>query len=461
MEDLLFRSMTEVASLYRQKQLSPVEVLTHVFEQVEKHEPILNAFISLLHDEGMKTAKKAERLFLSGEEVHPLTGIPFSVKDLFYTKNIKTTCGSRILKQYIPNYTATVVERLAQTDAVLFGKTNMLEFAYGVVHPDYGQCNNPWDTTRTSGGSSSGSAAAVAAGMGYASLGTDTGGSIRIPASYCGVVGLKPTYGLISVHGVFPLSWSLDHVGPITRTVEDLALILDVITGYDPLDHYSVPSPRNYQNYRSHVHLEPSRKNIGIFPASMMSHVTPEVLQVYNNALRIFESIGWQIIEVDIQGLEQVEDVLMKVLLPEAAHIHRSWLDQKEEYAPLTYQQIELGTKQYSLDYLHGLEEMRRFKQAVENTFKTVDAILTPTVAFQAPAEDPAIGDGEQNEMTFTAPFNVSGHPALTINAGFTEELLPIGLQVVGKHFGEEEVLQIAYHLEQHLNLKQRPGYSR
>jgi aspartyl-tRNA(Asn)/glutamyl-tRNA(Gln) amidotransferase subunit A len=461
MENILFRPITEVASLYRQKEISPVDVLKFVFEQVENYEPNLNAFISLLQAEGMKSAKKAEEFFLKGEETHPLTGIPFSVKDLFYTKNLKTTCGSKILNQYIPGYTATAVEKLTQTNAVLFGKNNMLEFAYGVVHPDYGQCNNPWDISRTSGGSSSGSAAAVAAGMGFASLGTDTGGSIRIPAAYCGVVGLKPTYGLVSVRGVFPLSWSLDHVGPIARTVEDLALILDVIAGYDPLDRYSVQSPlENNSNYVSQLHVQPLKKNIGVFPESMLRRVTPEVLQVYNNAVRVFEALGWEITEMDIEGLEQVEDVLMKVLLPEAAHIHRNWLDRKEDYAPLTYQQVEMGTKQLSIDYLHGLEQMRRFKQEVEDTFKTVDAILSPTVAFPAPAEDPAIGDEEQNEMTFTAPFNVSGHPALTINAGFTEELLPVGLQLVGKHFGEAEVLQIAYQLEQHLNLKQRPKLS-
>jgi aspartyl-tRNA(Asn)/glutamyl-tRNA(Gln) amidotransferase subunit A len=456
MGDIVYHSITEVASLYRKKELSPVEVMQQVFKQVEKLEPELNAFISLLQDEAMVSAKKAEQLILRDQEAHILTGIPFSVKDLFYTKDIKTTCGSRILNQNYPPYSSTVTEKLDQTNAVLFGKNNMLEFAYGVVHPDYGQCNNPWDTCRTSGGSSSGSAAAVAAGMGFASLGTDTGGSIRIPASYCGVVGLKPTYGLVSVHGVVPLSWSLDHVGPLARSVQDLAIVLDVITGYDPYDEYSRSSPSNNgKSYSLDGH--PSQKRIGIFPSSMLRHVTPEVQKVYGNALRIFQSMGCEITEIQIDGLDEVEDVLMKVLLPEAAYIHRNWVDRKEDYAPLTYKQIEMGTKQLSLDYLTGLEQMRRFKQEVQDTFETVDVIFTPTVAFPAPAEDPAIGDEEQNEMKFTAPFNVSGHPALTLTGGYTQENLPVGVQLIGKHFGEANLLQAAYQLEQQLNLNAKP----
>ncbi|MEQ6378022.1 amidase [Bacillaceae bacterium S4-13-56] len=397
--------------------------------------------------DALHQAKVVEKKFLKKEDLHILAGVPFSVKDLFYTKNILTTCGSRILKDYKPDYTATVLNRLQETNAILFGKNNMLEFAYGIVHPDYGQTNNPWEITKTSGGSSSGSVAAVASGVGYFSLGTDTGGSIRIPASYCGMVGLKPTRGLVSTRGVFPLSWTLDHVGPIARSSKDVAVVLDVIAGYDPLDPYSAKSSVSSLDLGKFKKLNVLK--VGVLPSEKLKDLSLEVEKVYKSTVKQVESLGWELVEIKWKEWHRTEQIIMDVLLPEAAQIHQNWMDLKDDYAELTYRQLEEGMSHLAVDYINGLEDVKRYTESISALFGVVDIILTPTVAFPAPAEDPEIGSEDLNEMVFTGPFNISGHPAVTLNMGFTKKDLPIGMQLVGPHFRDQELLQAAYELEQ------------
>lgn len=235
--------LLEVAGAIERKQLSPVEVVAEVIARIDSLDPALNAYVTVLHDDARAAADQAEAEILRGDYRGPLHGVPVSVKDLFATRAIRTTAGSRVLADAVPDEDATVVERLKAAGAILIGKTNMLEFAYASAHPDFGTTKNPWDLARSTAGSSSGSGAAVAAGMGYGSLGTDTGGSIRIPAAYCGIVGLKPTYGRVSRHGVVPVSWSCDHVGPMTRTVGDAAALLGAVAGRDPRDSSSGEAP--------------------------------------------------------------------------------------------------------------------------------------------------------------------------------------------------------------------------
>jgi aspartyl-tRNA(Asn)/glutamyl-tRNA(Gln) amidotransferase subunit A len=461
MKEILFSSISEVAAKYRSKEISPVELLEALFKTAEEIEPQLNAFISFLHEPARKAAKRAEIAFLRGDEVPLLTGIPYSVKDLIYTKGIKTTCGSKILQEFVPEYSATVVEKMEQNGAVLFGKNNLLEFAYGVVHPDYGQCNNPWDVQRTSGGSSSGSSAAVAAGLGFASIGTDTGGSIRIPASYCGVVGVKPTYGLISTFGAFPLSWSLDHVGPITRTVKDAAIMLDAIAGYDSRDRYSHLDASNQGSFCRHLDDECKGMRVGYLPTSYLRGAESEVVEVYQQALHLLQGLGIELIEVSIPNYERFEEILMTVLLPEASVIHRPWLDRKEEYAPHTFRQIEEGMKLSAVEYLEALREQETFCRELQYSLEQVDALITPSVAFPAPKEDPLIGDHELDEMAYSGPFNVSGHPAISINGGFTSSSLPIGIQFVGRRFSEALLLGIAHTFERSLGLNRQPNLAK
>lgn len=456
MMHILDRSILEIAELYRCKELSPVEVMDATFDRLEVMEDSLNAFITLLKQEAYTDAKAAEDLFKAGTTSHILTGIPYTLKDLYYTKNILTTCASNVLKDFKPSYTATVVEKLNEVGAVCFGKNNMLEFAYGIVHPDFGQTNNPWDLSRTSGGSSSGSAAAVATGIGYFSLGTDTGGSIRIPASYCGVVGVKPTYGLVSTRGVFPLSWSLDHAGPITRTIKEAAVVLDLIAGPDPSDPYS--AHRALEQLDISVFDTPNPKRfIGILPSEKLKNITKEVLQVYEDTLKTMVNFGFELVEVHIENWNKTEEMIMNVLLPEAAKIHQQWINDKHKYAPVTYQQIEAGMKQTAVKYLNGTEQQITYRVAVNKLFNNIDFLLTPTVAFPAPKEDPVIGDKELDEMMFTGPFNLSGNPAVTVNMGYTRNQLPVGMQIVGKHFCDMEVLKFAYELEQTRSLQMPP----
>ncbi|MCP2034273.1 aspartyl-tRNA(Asn)/glutamyl-tRNA(Gln) amidotransferase subunit A [Planomicrobium sp. HSC-17F08] len=460
MKKLLNQSITETAELYRKKEVSPVEVAKGVFEQQRRLEPELNAFITLMEEEAYRQAREAEKMFLNGDKVHLLTGIPYSAKDLFYTKGILTTCASNVLKDFKPDFSATVIEKLSRNGGVLIGKTNMLEFAYGIVHPDFRKTNNPWDTAKTSGGSSSGSAAAVASGIGYFSLGTDTGGSIRIPASYCGIVGLKPTRGLVSSHGVFPLSWSLDHAGPITRTVKDAAIVLEAIAGYDAKDSYS-RAENIGQLSIGKFGAKQRKKRVGVLSEESLSGLKLDVKGVYSDTLKQIQSLGWELKEIDIADWERTEDIIMNVLLPEAAQIHQDWFGRQNDYAPLTYQQIALGMEHKAVDYLNGLRDLKRFTASVSKLFDEVDMLLTPTVAFEAPEEDPVIGSEELDEMQFTGPFNISGHPALTLNMGFAENGLPIGMQLIAPHFQDMELLESAYALEQTREMKFPPIVTR
>lgn len=447
MTKLLDISLMELAELYRQKEVSPVEVVKQTFERQQKLEPNLNAFITLTKKEAIEQAQAIEKQFLNNESLPLLAGVPYSAKDLFCKKGESMTCGSNILKNYKPGYTATTLDKLHQTGAILIGKNNMLEFAYGIVHPDFGQTNNPWDITKTSGGSSSGSAAAVASGIGYFSLGTDTGGSIRIPASYCGTVGMKPTRGLVSTYGVFPLSWSLDHVGPLTRTAIDAAAVLAAIAGYDPKDPHSLKGKLSSFDL-SRFRAEQSVKKVGVLPDEKLKGLDPDVEKVYQQTLKRIQSLGWEVIEIEIREWECTEEIIMNILLPQAAQIHQNWFGRKEDYAELTYKQLEMGMQHKTVDYLEGLKDLNLYTKAISNLFDRVDIILTPTVPFPAPTEDPVIGSDELDEMMFTGPFNISGHPAVTLNMGFTAEGLPVGLQLVAPHFQDMELLQAASQLE-------------
>jgi aspartyl-tRNA(Asn)/glutamyl-tRNA(Gln) amidotransferase subunit A len=426
-------SISEVAELYRRKELSPVTLIENIFKTLEKLEPELNAFITTLKEEALEAAAKAEGIFLRNEPAHMLCGIPFTVKDLFDTNGIKTTCGSKILKEHIPESTAPLVEELQNYGAILIGKTNMLEFAYGIVHPEYGQTNNPWDLTKTAGGSSGGSAAAVAKGLGLFSLGSDTGGSIRIPASYCGIAGLKPTYGLLSLRGVFPLSPTLDHAGPLAKNASDLLIIMDAL----------VPEQQT-RSTNSHENL-----TVGILPNKVFKEVDVNVFQVYEKTLKHLQDLGWKTKEIELKHFYRTEEIVMNIILPEAALIHKKWLSRKDEYAPLTFKQIEAGLEHRSIDYLQAKQDSVNAVNEIDQLLGEVDLLLMPTVPYPAPEEDPALE--VDNEMMFTGLFNITGHPAVSIQAGYSKEYLPIGIQLVGKRLEDKRLLERAVTLEKQL----------
>ena len=321
----------------------------------------------------------------------------------------------------------------------ILGKTNLLEFAYGIVHPDFGQCNNPWNLERTSGGSSSGSAAAVAAGLVFGSLGTDTGGSIRIPASYCGVVGLKPTYERISRDGVFPLSWSLDHVGPIARTVGDTAVLLAALDGLrSGAARSTLPKARL------------ARRRLGIAREHLGDDLRPGVRSAFERAVDIVRHAGAEILEVSVPSLPYADPALLAVIAPEATSIHDEWLRARPgDYAEMTRAQLELGALVPALDYVRGQRFRRKLMTEFAEAFKEVEVIISPTVAWVAPAEDPVVA-GQQGsiEARHSGPYNLTAFPAVTIPRGTAEDGLPAGLQIAGPWMSDVHVLSIAAAIE-------------
>lgn len=441
--DILFSSIPQVAARYRDGSLSPVDVTRASLARIEELDPALNAFITVTADLALAQAVQAETELRSGTDRGPLHGIPVALKDLTDTAGVRTTCGSRILADHIPDKDAAVTTRLREAGAVLLGKTNLLEFAYGIVHPDYGQTNNPWDLTRTSGGSSGGSAAAVAAGLCFAAFGTDTGGSIRIPAAYCGVTGFKPTYGLVPLDGVFPLSWSLDHGGPIARSSRDAALMLAALTGR-PQD----AEPRELRGIRLGVlaeHIQGAEMQQG-------------VVDVFERACDALRTAGAVLVEVHIPELDLMDTALMHVLLPEASAVHTAWLQQfPGAYAPDTRMQLEQGLAVSGVDHVRAQQYRRKLALDFLTALTDVEAILTPTVAWVAPHEDPVVaGDEGSSEARRTAPANLTGFPALSLNAGFSQGL-PVGLQITTRPGADALALSLGASVEALLDANRIP----
>jgi aspartyl-tRNA(Asn)/glutamyl-tRNA(Gln) amidotransferase subunit A len=443
---ILRSSIDDLHSLYEKREVSPVEVLEAVLERLEQLEPRLNAFVTMLPEEARKQAKEAENLFSKGEPTSKLTGIPVSIKDIFMTDGIRTTVGSRIMKDHVPDYDASVYTVLKSSGAVVFGKNNMLEFAYGFVHPDYGQCNNPWDTNRTAGGSSSGSASSVAAGIGHASIGTDTGGSIRIPASFCGIVGLKPTYEAVSREGCFPLSHTLDHVGPLTRTVRDNAALMEILAPTIPLS-----------GFRSGQSTAGIR--VGVISNLMGDPLGREVRSLVESAIHSLCDLGAEVTDVRIPGIETVHDTAMPILLTEASYHHKRWYPERaDDYADGTRANLAEGFKVSGVDYVEALQERRRFTQTVDQIFDDVDVLVCPTAPFTATESDPDFEGGAIDYILRTVPFDVTGHPALTVPAGNTEsQNLPAGMELIAGRRREDTLYRVAAAYEEHMGGFARP----
>ena len=431
-EKLSFASIDALHASYRAKEVSPVEVLEATLERLEALEPRLNAFVTVLPEEARAQAREAEALFSRGEPTSMLTGVPVSIKDIFDTKGIRTTVGSHIMKNNVPDRDAYVYTALKRAGAVVFGKNNMLEFAYGFVHPDYGQCNNPWDTGRTAGGSSSGSASAVGAGIGYGSIGTDTGGSIRIPASFCGVVGLKPTNEAVSREGCFPLSHTLDHVGPLTRTVRDNAAFMEVLAPTLSLPGLTSGEPV-------------SGLRVGVISNLMGDPIGDEVKDLVEAAVGRISGLVAGVTDVRLPGVERIDEIAMPILLAEASHYHRRMYEKSpDDYSDGTRANVAAGFEIAAVDYVAALEERRRFTEAVDEVLREVDVLACPTSPFAATRTDPNFEGGARDYILRTVPFDVSGHPALSVPAGNTASgNLPAGIELIAAHGGEDVLFRL------------------
>jgi aspartyl-tRNA(Asn)/glutamyl-tRNA(Gln) amidotransferase subunit A len=449
-QELCYTTIATLGRLYRNRALSPVEATRAVLDRIRRLDQRLNSFITVLEGPSLEQARHAEAELSRGDDRGPLHGVPISLKDLIDTAGTRTTAASRLWRDRAPTITATVARRLEEAGAVLIGKCNLLEFAYGIVHPDYGQCNNPWDTGRTSGGSSGGSAASVAAGLGWGSIGTDTGGSIRIPAAYCGVVGLKPTYGRVSLHGICALSPSLDHVGPLARTVADAAILLGAIAGHDPLDPSSLADP--VMDYRSALGDDVRGLRMGIVVEHMGDDLRPGVADAIWAAVRVLERAGMRAREVHIAGLREADNALLASVMPEATLVHATWLrDRPEDYAALTREQLEQGGRMTAVDYLRAQAYRRQLRAEFLSTLGDVDVLISPAVAWEAPEEDPPVGESQgAAEARRTGPYNLVGLPAISIPCGFGPEGLPLGLQIAAAPLAEHTLLRVAHAYEQH-----------
>jgi aspartyl-tRNA(Asn)/glutamyl-tRNA(Gln) amidotransferase subunit A len=418
------------------------------FRQIERLNPQLNAFITVLD---VSSAMEAQL----PATVHPLTsalrGIPIAVKDLFDTAGVRTTIGSKFFSDYVPESDAFVVEKLKQAGAIIVGKTNTHEIALGVTgnNPHYGTARNPWDTTRIPGGSSSGSAIAVATGMALGALGTDTGGSIRIPASLCGVVGFKPTYGRVSLRGVFPLSWNLDHVGPLTRCVKDAALMLQVISTYDPLDPASIKMMSG--DYLGHLIDDMEGRKIALGIGEFIKGSDPEVLAAVCEAAKVFEAMGCQVQEVNVDWLREAALANRTMTQSDGAAVHRDRLKEHPElFGDDIRRRLEDGAKTTSTEYILARRTQVEIKKKLEQFFESYDFLLTPATPIPAPTVEGHDAVEQAGRLTrFTAPFNLSGLPALSVPCGFTQSGLPIGLQIVSRTWADSKVLNAGYAYEQ------------
>ncbi|MGI8687832.1 MAG: amidase [Thermomicrobiales bacterium] len=436
-------SLSEVAEHIAQRTLSPVAVTEATLARIARLDPHLNAYITVMGDEARHAAHEAEAEIARGQYRGPLHGVPISLKDLFAAKGVRLTAGSRILANYIADNDATAVRRLRAAGAIIIGKTNMLEFAYGEVCDAYGPSRNPWNTAYGTSGSSSGSAAAVAAGLCYGSLGSDTGGSIRLPAAYCGIVGLKPTYDLVSRAGAVPLSWSFDHMGPMTRSVRDCAILLDTIA-----EHGDTGTP----GYADSLPLLPKEVTVGFVAPSDDDGVTPEVWTHMAAADETVRTMGLKTKVIALPHNDQAIRVLLAMRYAEASNYHLPWLRTRaSEYSPKTRERLELGSLLPATIYLRAMRVRGVIAESYRALLGSVDILAMPTAPTPADRLDGQTpqpvadgGDAVAALIRFTGPFNVTGLPAISVPCGFSTEGLPVGIQFVGRHFADRFVLQFA-----------------
>jgi aspartyl-tRNA(Asn)/glutamyl-tRNA(Gln) amidotransferase subunit A len=454
MSDLVWKPMTELARLIRAREVSPVEVVQAHLDRIASLDAKLRAYITVAADSALASARLAEAALASGETLGSLHGVPLGLKDLYCTKGVRTTGGSKILGDWVPDEDATVVARLAGAGAIVLGKLNMHEFAYGPegVNPHYGSAWNPWDaaTHRISGGSSSGSGVAVAAGLCPGALGSDTGGSIRIPASLCGISGLKPTYGRVSRAGVLPLAWSLDHVGPMCRTAADCALMLGAIAGYDPRDATTSVLP--VPDYLAALTGSVKGVRIGVLRSFFMESAADESRRAVEQALKTLEGLGAVVREVDLGNVALAAGASTAIIAAEAYAYHEAWIKKRpEEYGADVRERLRVGAFISGADYVNGQRARALIRDGVDAVLATLDVLVAPTtpIAATAVGADEVEVRGERQPVRpslirFTRPFNVTGHPAASIPCSFTGDGLPIGLQIVGRPFDEATVLRVA-----------------
>ncbi len=452
--ELTSLNIQQAAELLKRKEISPVELTQAHLERIQRIDQRLNSFITITPEQALQRARQAEQEISHGDYKGALHGIPLGLKDLYETQGIRTTAGSTFFAEYVPETDAAVVQKVKEAGAVLLGKLNLHEIALGVTNenPHYGDCCNPWDLRRISGGSSGGNAAALAAGLCMGALGSDTGGSIRIPASLCGVVGLKPTYGRVSLRGVIPLSWNLDHAGPMARCVGDVAILLQAIAGYDPQDAWSVDMPVADYLTKPNDNLDGWR--IGLLSDSYFTDtevVTDEVHEAVQTAAIVFENLGAQVDEVAFPNAREATMANGLMTPSDAAAFHRQRLaDNPDGFGHDVLIRLHAGAAYTSTEYALARRMQTILRCQFNEFMEEFDLLLSPTTPIIAPPRGSADAVDRARLLTrFTAPFNLTGLPALSLPCGWSADQMPIGLQIIGKVWEEQKILQAGELYEQ------------
>jgi aspartyl-tRNA(Asn)/glutamyl-tRNA(Gln) amidotransferase subunit A len=444
--DLPYLSLADAAALIRTRKLSPVELTQAFLSRIDRIDSRVGAFITVTREEALRGAREAEQEITRGRYRGPLHGIPFGVKDTHYTKGIRTTANTPVLRDFVPDFDATVVARLKQAGGVLIGKMKLPEFSFGGAGEGgaFPDAKNPWNLTRTPGGSSSGSAAALAAGLLTVATGGDTSGSIRNPATFCGVVGMKPTYGRVSRRGIVVISWSLDHVGPMTRTVADSAMLLNILAGHDPADDTSSTLP--VPDYTRALRRGVRGLRVGVPKAPQFDGYHADVMRAFRDALDVFRKLGANVVEVDLPPTaDVVDDVQTIVRIAEAASYHEPFLTTKaDQYGQSNVRRdVEAGSLVTAVQYLRAQKVRATFTNEFSEMFGRLDVFVTP--GMPAPA-----GERIEVKQPFRRMFNVCGFPALVLPMGFSTSPagLPLGLQIVARPFDEETIYAAAQAFE-------------
>ncbi|GAC1536421.1 MAG: Asp-tRNA(Asn)/Glu-tRNA(Gln) amidotransferase subunit GatA [Ramlibacter sp.] len=466
--ELLDRSLAEVSRLIHRKEVSPVEVVEATLARIDAVDPKLAAYITVFHDQARQVARAAEAMLMAEHDLGALHGIPIALKDNIATRGQRTTAGSKILSDWLPGEDATVVSRLRRAGAIFTGKLNMHEFAWGGTsdNPHYGAVRNPWNTDRFAAGSSGGAGAAVAARACFGALGTDTGGSIRLPSAINGIVGIRPTYGRVSNHGIVPLAWSMDTAGPMTRTVEDCALMFSAIAGHDSADASSARVP--VADYLAPLGQGVQGLRIGVVPGYFFQHLQPSVHAAVTGALETLQAEGARIVEVDIEHIHGNISAQLTVEAAEPSTYHQRWMRERpDDYGADVRTLLEVGEMLLATHYLQAQRYRALLRDEFIAAFSQVDLFLCPTLPFTATpvgAMQVVIENGIEEDMLsaimqYTGVPSLTGLPALAVPCGFDADGLPVGMQLIGRPFDEATLFRVgaAYQALTHFH-RQSPG---
>ena len=449
-----YKTITEIAGLIRSGQLSPVEITQAVLDRINTLDGHLKSYATLMADHALRSARRAEREIANGNYLGPLHGVPIAVKDLCFTNGVRTMGGSKVYADHVPEFDSTVVARLESAGAVLLGKLNLTEGAMGGYNPEFQIPLNPWDNDRWAGSSSSGSGAATAAGLCYGSLGSDTGGSIRFPAAACGIVGLKPTWGRVSRYGVLALAESLDHVGPMTRSVADAAIMLQAIAGYDSNDPTSLSA--EVPDFLDGKDSGAEGVRIGFDLQHITDEVDPELTQAVLNGIAVLDGLGAEIVEIDMPDVDRYLPAWPVLCSAEAVAAHREhYPDQRDDYGPWFRGWLDMGAAKSGADYAEANNMRAECNGLVREAFREIDIMACPSTTGPAYPVTSEMLYGEMDSrrgtafQRYTVPYNYNGAPTLSVPCGFNSERLPLSLQFVGKRLSETLLCRVGHAYEQ------------